>query len=323
MPPLGIEQQAVVNGEQAAVNTQIAVAVEPQAAEAGGVRDQSRGTQGLGRQRRGLGGTGAEHIEQPAIGEAQTGGGAEVQRLDVAETAGPGQMDAAGRQPEQVGGATETDRLVDEAAEGIHHPHHQVAQPVGLNRDPRDAAAGVEGGEAMEQVAAGLGATADGTGSALAGAATVDERAQAAAPAGRRDLAGPGTEIAQHQQGQAQTGQPQKAGRNGTGQAGPGRSTRAPGDGALTGVRGGHRLDHGRALMQNRTETYGRPSRMPSRVATATGSGSRRVGGASQLNPASPSRFDTARRALPAQPWLPTQPSAATARMAALARSPA
>ena len=48
MAPLGIEQQAVVDGEQAAVDAQIAVAVEPDAAEAGGVRDQAMGRQGLG-----------------------------------------------------------------------------------------------------------------------------------------------------------------------------------------------------------------------------------------------------------------------------------
>ena len=193
-----------------------------------------------------------------------------MQRLDVAETAGPGQMDATGRQPEQVGGAAEVDRLVDEAAQGVHHPHHQVAQPVGLNRDTRDAAAGVEGGKTMEQVAAGLRTTTDDTGSALAGTASVDERAQAATTTGRCDLASTGAEVTQHQQGQAQTRQPQEACRNGPGQAGAGRSTLAPLGGALTGVREGHRLDHGSALLQNRKETYGRPTPMPSRVAMAS-----------------------------------------------------
>ena len=150
--------------EQAPGEGQIAIGRQAAGCEAGRIGEQAGpARQGITVEGRRLGRGGAEHIKQPTP-EAQARGRAEGEGLNIAETGAAAQADAAGGEPEEVGGAAQLDGLVDHRAQRIHHPHHQVAVALGLEQHATDGAAGVEGGEAVEQVAAGAGAAATDTG---------------------------------------------------------------------------------------------------------------------------------------------------------------
>ena len=210
MAPLGIEQQAVVHREQAPGKGQIAIGRQAAGGEAGRIGEQAGAArQGIAVEGRRLGRGGAKYIEHTAP-QPQARGRAEAEGLNIAETGAAAQADAAGGEPEEIGGAAQLDGLINHRAKGIDHPHHQVAVALGLEQNATDGAAGIEGGEAVEQVGTGAGAAADRAEAGIAAAASlaIHRRAERQRPAGAGDLAGLG---GRHQHGQAQNGQADQA----------------------------------------------------------------------------------------------------------------
>ncbi|MEA5414825.1 hypothetical protein [Synechococcus sp. BA-132 BA5] len=192
VPPLGVQQQTAFHGEQAAFNGQIPLAGQAELLQGGRVGAEASRAQDRGpNQGGGGGGRGAKHIKA-SLSHPQAGGGGEVQLLDIGKGADPTEPDSPRGEPDEVGPPAQGDGLVDEAAQGVGDAHHDVAVAPHIQRDARDAAPGIEGGEAVKEVGPGGGPPADRTGTAEAAASgsAIHHTAETQRTAGGGDLTG-------------------------------------------------------------------------------------------------------------------------------------
>ena len=186
MAALGIQQQVLINGEQAPVDAEITVGEQPHCAQGVSLAHKARSAQQRRTaQQRSLLGRGAPGIKHTRT-NPQPRCGAQRQVGDVLKAAAPLHADAPGRQPEQAAGLTQRHRLVDHR--GAQHPHHHRIEARVVEGHPGDGTAGVKGVEAVKQVAAGTGAARHQTGSAAAAATAIHQGAQAPGAGGGCDL---------------------------------------------------------------------------------------------------------------------------------------
>ncbi len=96
MATLGIQQEALLHREQAAGESDVAVALQRQGRKSGRITDQTRTTpHRLTRKQSGLISRGAEHIKHPTP-KAKPGGRAQLQMLHILKATGTTEGDAPG-----------------------------------------------------------------------------------------------------------------------------------------------------------------------------------------------------------------------------------